>query len=112
MMIDGPLERLEEQVDRIFVSTLSSNLLSAIAARLSRQKEQATEVHILELEVETEREAFETRIMMTSCTPLEFHLSTQRVGSYWQVGWRRTPGFKRSTPRSLHWSVGTGKTSS
>ena len=86
--VDGPLERLEEQVDRIFVSTLSSNLLSAIAARLSRQEEQATEVHILELEVETEREAFETRIMMTSCTPLEFHLSTLVVTEIETEGWK------------------------
>ena len=71
--LDGPLERLEERVDTIFVSTISSNLLSAIAARLSRQEQQATEVHILELEVETEREAFETRIMMTSCTVCNAH---------------------------------------
>ena len=86
--LDGPLERLEVRVDTIFVSTISSNLLSAIAARLSRQEQQANEVHILELEVETEREAFETRIMMTSCTPLEFHLSTLIVPEIETEGWK------------------------
>ena len=74
--LEGKLNRQEERVNTIFVSTMGSPLLSAIAARLSRQEQKATEVHIVELEVESRKEAFETKIMMTSCAPLEFHLSS------------------------------------